>query len=623
MTIRDIAKLANVSVATVSKIINKKDESISAPTRERVLQIIKEYNYTPFANVRVPVKGTTLLIGILTSGRGAQAKKLNGILRAIHREGYNAIVCTCSSKEETQKKLQVLFSYNVDGILWIQDEDETRVSEQIGEIAHLILRDNPAIDSNCVGFSDADLAAQGAKELIARKHSRVLCAVPDRSARSRHFCEGFRQQMSLAGVPCDAQMCQVFGEEELSLLLSRYTAILCMGTEIARRVAESAKNLHLHIPNDLSLLCVDVDGRSDAQSEHISTLRPLCEQLGDYAATLLIHRLENNPVPLKVPALIAPLENSESIDMPKMLRNKQILVVGSVNMDVFIGLDQPLQAGELVSARSCVKVPGGKGLNQAVGVAKLGMPAALIGCLGKDYEGGILYDYLKNNRVNVDSIQFSSKMNTGNAYVHVWKDGETTIVTYSGASDLICAQNIRDNEALFNHASYCLAQFIEQEDLIPEVVRAAQERGCKVILKPCKAEKIDDGILKGVDILLPNKKEISRLLPGEGSYEEKAQYFLDRGVQHVIITLGHSGCYLRDANHSRYFPAADVTPVDTTGAGDAFAATLSVYLSEGADIERAIEYATIAAGLSTTRQGVPTSLVDRETIELYMSRQCP
>lgn len=622
MTIRDIAKLANVSVATVSKVINKKDESISASTRERVLQIIKEYNYTPFANVRVPVKGTTLLIGILTSGRGAQAKKLNGILRGIHREGYNAIVCTCSSKEETHKKLQVMISYNVDGILWIQDEDESYISEELGEITHLILRDNCAMTSNYVGLNYADLAAQGAKELIAHKHNRVLCVVPDRSERSHYFCEGFRQQMSLAGISFNAQMCQVFGEEELALLLNRYTAILCMGTEIAGRLAESARNLHLHIPSDLSLLCIDVDGHSDIDTKHVSTLQPLYEQMGDYAATLLIRRLENDPAALKVPAFIPPLQNTESIDTPKMLRNKQILVVGSVNMDVIIGLDQPLQAGELVSARSCIKLPGGKGLNQAVGVAKLGTPATLIGCLGKDYEGSILYDYLKSSHVNVDSIQFSSKMNTGNAYVHVWKDGETTIVTYSGASDTVCAKNIRDNEALFSNASYCLAQFIQQEDLIPEVVRIAGKYGCKVILKPCMTEKIDDHILQGVDILLPNKKEIARLLPDEASYEEKAQYFLDRGVKHVIITLGHNGCYLRDAEHSRYFPAADVTPVDTTGAGDAFAATLSVYLSEGTNIERAIEYATIAAGLSTTRQGVPTSMVDRETIELHISRQC-
>ena len=88
----------------------------------------------------------------------------------------------------------------------------------------------------------------------------------------------------------------------------------------------------------------------------------------------------------------------------------------------------------------------------------------------------------------------------------------------------------------------------------------------------------------------------------------------------MIITLGHRGCYLRDAQHSMYFPAAKVNVVDTTGAGDAFAATFAYYLTEGRQLEDAIRYATVAAGLSTTRQGVPHALVDKESIECHLAQ---
>lgn len=157
--------------------------------------------------------------------------------------------------------------------------------------------------------------------------------------------------------------------------------------------------------------------------------------------------------------------------------------------------------------------------------------------------------------------------------------------------------------------------------MVVRTVETAWKKGVKVLLKPCKVGSIDEEILRKVDILVPNRKEAQRLVPDANSWEERAQYFLDRGVKHVIITLGHRGCYFRDAQHSLYFPAAKVTPVDTTGAGDAFAATLVSYLSDGRELTEAIRYATVAVGLSTARQGVPNSLVDQESIELYLSKE--
>ena len=83
--------------------------------------------------------------------------------------------------------------------------------------------------------------------------------------------------------------------------------------------------------------------------------------------------------------------------------------------------------------------------------------------------------------------------------------------------------------------------------------------------------------------------------------------------------MADQGCYKRDKRGGTYFPAIPVSPVDATGAADAFVATLAVYLSRGKTINEAIKYATCAAGLSTMRQGVPPSLVDRDTLETYYS----
>ena len=92
MTIRDIARIAKVSPATVSKIYNKKDENISPETRNHVLQVIKECNYSPYSRFKAAPKGTSLMIGIVLTSGERQQQKLCGILDTLHIEGYNAIV---------------------------------------------------------------------------------------------------------------------------------------------------------------------------------------------------------------------------------------------------------------------------------------------------------------------------------------------------------------------------------------------------------------------------------------------------------------------------------------------------------------------------------------------------
>lgn len=118
MNIRDVARLADVSVSTVSKVINKKDASVSAATREKILRIVKEYNYLPYANVRTPVKGTTLVLGVLVNDTRTQSGKLMGILNECRQWGYGALVYASGNMQEEEKNMHVLSSFHVDGVIW-------------------------------------------------------------------------------------------------------------------------------------------------------------------------------------------------------------------------------------------------------------------------------------------------------------------------------------------------------------------------------------------------------------------------------------------------------------------------------------------------------------------------
>ena len=142
-------------------------------------------------------------------------------------------------------------------------------------------------------------------------------------------------------------------------------------------------------------------------------------------------------------------------------------------------------------------------------------------------------------------------------------------------------------------------------------------KNVKVILKPSSVEKMKDSLFQNIDYFIPNEKEVKQLIPGNTTIEEKADILLEKGVKNVIITLGHKGCYLKNAEYERYFPAADFYPLDTTGAADAFISALAVALSEGHEIIYAVGFATFAAGISITRQGVQPAMVDRKGLALY------
>ena len=190
---------------------------------------------------------------------------------------------------------------------------------------------------------------------------------------------------------------------------------------------------------------------------------------------------------------------------------------------------------------------------------------------------------------------------------------------YSGANDVLGEQDILENETLFCDTEYCLLQTEINQSIALCAAKMARKHRAKVILKPCAISQIDAELLQYVDILVPNRKEACKLLPHLTTVEEQAKWFLEHGAGTVIITLGENGCYKRDSKSGAFFPAARTTPVDATGAADAFIASLAVYLSNGKDLTEAIKYATCAGSLATMRYGVPPALVNKDDLETFYS----
>lgn len=296
---------------------------------------------------------------------------------------------------------------------------------------------------------------------------------------------------------------------------------------------------------------------------------------------------------------------------------KKIVVVGSINMDVVIRVPHIPVVGETILAQGQSLYGGGKGANQAIAASRLGGNVYMIGCLGNDAYGQKLHQELINSGVSVEGIEFDPKTPTGTAFIYVSDQGDNNIVVNPGANSQVDKNQIDRYESLFDDADYCIIQMEIPIDTVEYVIDLCKKKGIKVMLNPAPAHKLKDEVFRDLYMILPNETELEILCGGNGSLEEMAESLHKKGVENVIVTLGEKGCMLVNNEGIKHFPAPPFAPVDTTAAGDSFVAGITVGLSEGMGLEKAIKFASYVAGVTISKEGAQASLPDRKTVDSY------
>ena len=300
-----------------------------------------------------------------------------------------------------------------------------------------------------------------------------------------------------------------------------------------------------------------------------------------------------------------------------------MISLGSINIDNYMNFKELPHTGKTVTSPTSVTHPGGKCINEAVGMARLGYNVCAIGCVGDDADADMLYEYVKEYLTDISGIKRRKGQKTGQAYIFVQEDGNSMISIMSGANNALTAHDISANEHLFVNSSFCMMQTEVPMDALIKAGELAKKHGVTTVLKPSACSVLPPKLLELTDIIVPNLDELNEICPSSESMEEKADYLIARGIQTVIVTLGADGCYIRSKNLTCSLPAINVVSVDSSGAGDAFICALVAYLLYGYDLLSAAKIANCAAGLSTTRQGTTTALVDRATLETYIQRITP
>ncbi len=554
MTIKEFALLAGVSVSTVSKIMNGKDASISARTREHVLKLAKEYNYVPYASATAPTT-RTLTMGVIFQNTEHGKRLVSSILKEATSLGYSLLLRESGDSADTElKNISAMAAAHTDGVIWepvssdslFLGEKLDRAGipyvvigpykgafhmdfEKIGDTATGVIWEPVSSDSLFLGekldragipyvvigpykgafHMDFEKIGDTATGLLVKKrHASIACVAGDDSL-AREFFQGYRKRLFDEKLPFRQEL--VFpdaGSLPVSGILNGlFTAAVFFSQAEALKFYETVRNLQYEIPADLSLLTLR-DGSSGGDLPFFSSLALPFDAFGSQAARLLVARIEKwEHMPEFSPDF--PLNTETTLSVPRDLQKKRVISIGSVNMDNYLAFDALPHSGRTVTSSDSATYPGGKCLNQAVGVARLGHHVSVIGRVGGDADSDSIYQAVRDCRIDSsgllrtpgqktgqayvgvarlghhvsvigrvggdadsDSIYQAVRdcridssgllrtpgQKTGQAYIFVQKNGESMISILSGANSQVCPGDITAAERLFDGACCCLIQ---------------------------------------------------------------------------------------------------------------------------------------------------------------------
>jgi len=292
--------------------------------------------------------------------------------------------------------------------------------------------------------------------------------------------------------------------------------------------------------------------------------------------------------------------------------NGKVVVVGSFMMDLVVKAERRPKTGETLVGESFGMFIGGKGNNQAIAAARFGCQVHMVGKLGQDSFADQFLDNHKLEGINSDFIIQDPNVGTGVANPFIDTNADNSIIIIPRANMTLTPNAVSLAEKPIAEADVLLLQLEIPINASKRAAEIAQANGTIVILNPAPAQEIPDDFIQLADILTPNEVETEMLtgisVTDEKSVEKAAQSLIEKGVKIVILTLGGRGAFVAAEGKSQMIPAFNVSPVDTTAAGDSFCGVLAASLAEGLDLSTAVKYANAAGGLAVTKMGAEPSL---------------
>lgn len=302
---------------------------------------------------------------------------------------------------------------------------------------------------------------------------------------------------------------------------------------------------------------------------------------------------------------------------------KKVTVFGSFVVDLMGRTPHLPIPGETVKGSMFKMGPGGKGFNQGVAAHKAGADVTMVTKLGKDTFGQVALEAMNELKMDASRVFFTEETETGAALIMVDESSsQNEIVVVLGACNTISDKEVESLSNLIASSEYLLTQLETNVSSVEKIIELADQKGVKIILNTAPVQPISDAILSKIDLITPNEVEAEILtgicVDSKENADKAADWFFQKGVKNVLITLGGRGVYLATKEKRGIIPAFQVDAVDTTGAGDAFNGGLVAALSEGKDLWEAAKFANALAAVSVQRIGTTPAMPTREEIEEFL-----
>lgn len=293
---------------------------------------------------------------------------------------------------------------------------------------------------------------------------------------------------------------------------------------------------------------------------------------------------------------------------------KNVLVIGSINMDLTVSTDRMPKLGETVTGTGFSTYFGGKGANQAIALAKQGSNVRFIGAVGNDPYGSSCIENFKNNNIEFHGRVIEG-VSTGVAVITVC-GGDNCIILHGGANDMVDKTML--SPELFDWADIVVMQLEIPLETVIESAKIAKQHNCITVLNPAPARELPDELLAHTDIIIPNEYEAQLLTGIECIDEESSRNAVfalkEKGVKQVIITLGSKGCAFTEGDLVVFKSPYKTKAVDTTAAGDSFIGGLCSALIRADDLSDAVDYASMVSSITVSRHGASVSIPTKEEV---------
>jgi ribokinase len=301
----------------------------------------------------------------------------------------------------------------------------------------------------------------------------------------------------------------------------------------------------------------------------------------------------------------------------------RVVVCGSLNMDVVVESARRPLAGETLLGAKVSFLPGGKGLNQAIAAARLGVSTAMMGTIGHDAFGNTLRGFLADNDVDSSGVRALRQHATGVALIQV-AEGDNAITVASGANHHFTSTMVRDRPRA---DEVWVAQFETPVETTHALLRQARQAGARTVLNLAPFIPHPARMLKCVDVAVLNEIELAqatgtrlRAASSRRAIGEACERLRSRGPRAVIATLGERGVIVVTRDGQTHIPAFLAKVLDTTGAGDCFVGALAARLADGATPVEAARYACAASSCAVEKLGAAPSMPSAKDVAARLAR---